>query len=154
MQNVNTVYGDLVDLAVSGKFDVIVHGCNCFCKMSAGVAKSVKSAFPEAAVVDNSTERGARNKLGTISIAEIERGGLRIFVVNGYTQYDWRGTGRLVDYEAVRAVMREVKLQFSGKRIGYPRIGAGLARGNWEVLEKIIRQELKGEAHTLVEYSP
>ena len=27
------VFGDLIELALVGKFDVIVHGCNCFSTM-------------------------------------------------------------------------------------------------------------------------
>lgn len=148
-----TVSGDLVTLAVEGEFDVIVHGCNCFCKMGAGVVKAIKNAFPEAADADTNTLRGDRRKLGTISTARVRRGEHTIVIVNGYTQFEWRGAGRLVDYNAVRSVMKAVKDGYSGLRIGYPRIGAGLAHGNWEVIEKIIREELRGEDHTLVEFS-
>ena len=48
--------------------------------------------------------------------------------------------------------MREVKTKFSGKRIGYPKIGAGLAKGDWNTIAAIINEELAGEDHTLVEY--
>ena len=41
---------------------------------------------------------------------------------------------------------------FSGRKIGYPKIGAGLAGGDWEVIEKIIDAELEGEDHALVEF--
>ena len=41
----------------------------------------------------------------------------------------------------------------TGKRIGYPRIGAGLAKGDWGVISNIIDVELGGEDHTLVEYA-
>jgi O-acetyl-ADP-ribose deacetylase (regulator of RNase III) len=27
------IKGDLIQLAKDGKFDLIVHGCNCFCTM-------------------------------------------------------------------------------------------------------------------------
>jgi hypothetical protein len=50
--------------------------------------------------------------------------------------------------------MCEVKQRFSGKRIGYPRIGAGLARGDWTRIAGIIDEKLEGEYHTLVEYAP
>ena len=36
------IKGDLIKLALQGEFDVIVHGCNCFCTMGAGIAKSIK----------------------------------------------------------------------------------------------------------------
>jgi O-acetyl-ADP-ribose deacetylase (regulator of RNase III) len=50
--------------------------------------------------------------------------------------------------------MRLIKQNFSGKRIGYPLIGAGLAGGDWKIISEIIDQELKGEDHTVVIYQP
>ena len=47
--------------------------------------------------------------------------------------------------------MHALKRNFPGKRIGYPKIGAGLARGYWNVISQIINEELAGEDHTLVE---
>ena len=40
-----TIKGDLIKLAQDGEFDVIVHGCNCMCTMSAGIAKQIKIIF-------------------------------------------------------------------------------------------------------------
>jgi O-acetyl-ADP-ribose deacetylase (regulator of RNase III) len=149
----NVVHGDLIKLALGGEFDVIIHGCNCQRAMGAGIAKSIKKAFPEAYEADLETSKGDRKKMGTISTASVKRNNHDITIVNGYTQYHWRGSGVLVDYEALRSVMREVKARFSGKRLGYPKIGAGLAGGDWKVISQIIDQELKGEDHTLVEYA-
>jgi O-acetyl-ADP-ribose deacetylase (regulator of RNase III) len=42
------------------------------------------------------------------------------------------------------------EVAFAGKRIGYPKIGAGLAGGDWSIIEEIIDRELEGEDHTLV----
>ena len=50
--------------------------------------------------------------------------------------------------------MRRIKTQFSGRRIAYPKIGAGLARGDWARIARIIDEELAGETHTLVLYQP
>jgi O-acetyl-ADP-ribose deacetylase (regulator of RNase III) len=41
-----TIQGDLIRLAREGGFDLIVHGCNCFGTMGAGIAKGIKAAFP------------------------------------------------------------------------------------------------------------
>ena len=98
-----TIYGDLIHLANDGDFDIIVHGCNCFCTMGAGIAKVIKAAFPQAYEADLATPRGDRAKLGTCSFAEIERDGTPLIVVNAYTQFDWRGSGPKVDYDAVRS---------------------------------------------------
>ena len=43
-----------------------------------------------------------------------------------------------------------MKAEFSGLRIGYPLIGAGLAGGDWGIIEKTISEELEGEDHSLV----
>ena len=84
------VRGDLIKLALDGHFDVIVHGCNCQCVMGAGIALSIRNTFPEAFAADLATSKGDRAKLGTISVAAVERGGHSIAVVNGYTQFHWR----------------------------------------------------------------
>jgi hypothetical protein len=36
----------------------------------------------------------------------------------------------------------------------YPKIGAGLARGDWPTIAAMIDEELAGEDHTLVEFEP
>ncbi|MCC6522414.1 MAG: macro domain-containing protein [Polyangiaceae bacterium] len=148
------VNGDLLKLALAGEFDVIVHGANCQGTMGAGIAKAIRESFPEAFDADLATPKGDRSKLGTISVASVTRGSRRFSVVNAYTQFDYRGRGVRVDYDAVRHAFAAIKQQFSGRRIGYPKIGAGLARGDWKILAQILDDELVGEDHTLVEYSP
>ena len=148
------VKGDLIKMAINGDFDVIVHGCNCYCNMGAGIAKSIKKTFPEAYQVDQLTEKGSNKKLGTISFATVERNGTEITIINAYTQFNYRGKGVLLNYDAIRKCFQAIKLNFSGKRIGYPKIGAGLARGDWNLISTIIEQELQEESHTLVIYKP
>ena len=146
--------GDLIKKAKEGEFDLIVHGCNCFCTMGAGIARGIKSEFPEAFDADRATPKGSKEKLGTCSFAKIEREGINLIVVNGYTQFDYHGPGIKVDYDAVRSCMKWIKDNFEGKRIGLPKIGAGLAGGDWERISQIIDEELTGEDVTLVEYKP
>ena len=145
--------GDLIALAKAGEFDVIVHGCNCQCAMDAGIAKQIKAEFPAAYAADCATPKSA-DKLGQISTAQIDCNGHALTVVNAYTQVHWRGSGVLADYDAIRLAMRRIKTQFSGRRIAYPKIGAGLARGDWARIARIIDEELAGETHTLVLYQP
>ncbi|MDM1246513.1 macro domain-containing protein [Acinetobacter sp. R933-2] len=143
-------FGDLLVLAEQGQFDVIVHGCNCFCTMGAGIAKAIKEKFPEAYQADLQTVSGDRGKLGTYSQAKIQREGVEFVIINAYTQFNWRGRGIKADYAAIEQVFKSIKSEFSGLRIAYPLIGAGLAGGDWAVISKIIDHELHGEAHTLV----
>jgi O-acetyl-ADP-ribose deacetylase (regulator of RNase III) len=147
------VTGDLLGLALAGEFDVIVHGANCQCVMGAGIAKVIRLRFPEAYAADRATPKGDRSKLGTISVAQVAREAVVFHVVNAYTQFHYRGGGTKVDYDALRSAMRRVKERFCGRRIGYPRIGAGLGGGDWARIARIIDEELIDEDHTLVEFA-
>ncbi|UUZ50356.1 macro domain-containing protein [Massilia sp. B-10] len=121
--------------------------------MGKGIALSIKRQFPEVYKADLSTSKADAAKLGTIVVAEVHRNGRTFFVVNGYTQFHWRGVGVLADYDAIRRVMRAVKVQFQGKKIAYPEIGAGLAGGDWDTIVAIISDELDGADHTFVEFA-
>ena len=144
--------GDLIKMACDGEFDVIIHGCNCQCQMGRGVALSIKKLFPEAYKADRETVKGTRDKLGEYSSVKVRHNQTEFVIVNAYTQYHWRGDGVKADYEAIRRVMRKIRSDYSGKRIGYPLIGAGLAGGDWKIIRSIIEEELSGENHTLVRF--
>jgi len=145
-----TIKGDLIKLALQGNFEVIIHGCNCFNTMGSGIAKQIRSELPEAWKADQRTVKGDKRKLGWGTRAIIERPEITFTVVNGYTQYKY-GTDRMhVDYKAVRSLFKKIKMWYTGERIAYPMIGAGLAGGDWEVISTIINEELEGEDHTLV----
>jgi len=144
------IKGNLISLALAGVFDVVVHGCNCQCTMGAGIAHIIATEFPEAMQVDALTKVGDANKLGTINSAYVKRGEHSFWVVNAYTQLTY-GRGMQVDYDAIKSAMSEVRHYFSGLRIGYPKIGAGLGGGNWDEIAPIIDAALDGEDHTLVE---
>jgi len=156
------VHGDLLKLAISGHFDVIVHGCNCYHAMGAGIALSIRRKFPAAFAADKATVMGSRDKLGKYSSALIDNSNndnnaTAFTVVNAYTQHHYAAAHRdtvLADYAAIRSVFGLIKKDFAGKRIGYPRIGSGLAGGDWATIRAIIEDELADEDHTLVEYRP
>lgn len=148
------IKGDLIALALDGQFDVIVHGCNCQCAMGAGIALTIKNIFPEAYEADLQTRKGDASKLGTFTQATVHRNAHSVTIVNGYTQDHYRGRGVLANYDAIRSVFAGVARDFPNARIGYPLIGAGLAKGDWSVISTIIDTELAGMDHTLVEYAP
>ncbi|MDQ1270222.1 MAG: hypothetical protein QG618_1532 [Thermodesulfobacteriota bacterium] len=145
------VKGNLIHLAKEGVFDVIIHGCNCFCTMGAGIARQIRTHFPQAWEADLATASGDRSKLGSYSKACVNTPSGRLYVINAYTQYHYSGDGVLVDYDAIKKVFSALKKQFSGNRMAYPKIGAGLAKGDWNMISNIIDSALDGETHTLVE---
>ena len=154
------VDGDLIEMAKQGQFNIIVHGCNCMNTMGKGIAAVVKTAFPSAYQADQLTVRGDRDKLGKISFARQDSG---LYVVNAYTQYDYwshgQGKTRHADYDAIDRAMwriaRYARDWHAGQwddtiKIGIPLIGAGLAGGDWNVIEQIVLKHLDCFDLTLV----
>jgi len=125
----NKRIGNLLEIAIDGDVDVLVHGCNCFHTMGAGIAAQIARAFPQALAADKLTLNGDRNKLGDFSLA---RGanvyGESFSIVNAYTQYAYFGHGPHIDYDAVANVFKKIAIAFNGAHIGYPLIGCGPAR--------------------------
>lgn len=145
------VDGDLVRDAAN--YEVIAHCCNCFCTMGAGIAPQIKHKFPEAYEADCKTKSGDESKLGTISFTE----NTTPIVVNLYGQFDYTGrrSGKMdLDYNALRSALKAMREKFTGKTFGMPMIGAGLAGGDWNVIERIIEEEMRGEYVTIVRYVP
>ena len=143
------ITGNLIELAENGEFDVIVHGCNCECIMGGGIAKQIRKAFPTANDADRRTKACDSRKIGSLSFVKVDtKNSKRLVIVNGYTQLL---AGGQVNYDAVRDVMKQVKQNFYGQRIGYPMIGSGLAGGEWDRIREIIDEELIDENHTLVQ---
>ncbi len=146
----NVLHGDLLRYAKEGKFDAIVHGCNCFNNMGAGIAREIKGQFPKAYEADLATVRGSRDKLGTYTFATTK---YNFVVINAYTQYQYGRGQNHADYDAIREVFTKINNDFKGKRIGIPKIGAGLAGGDWRIIEKILEEVCTDINLTLVLWS-
>lgn len=161
MLKYNEVEGDLIKLAIEGKFDVIAHGCNCHSIMGAGIAPQMAKAFgaddfpmerwgstiQKLGNIDYQTVVLGENAIWTLEDYKNNRNEPELTVVNAYTQYNYGrnhadGTFRPLDYEALTLCMRKMNKVFKGKHIGLPQIGAGLAGGDWEVIKKTIQTEL------------
>ena len=130
--------GNLITLAKEGHFNIITHGCNCFCRMGSGIAPQIAKAFPEAYDADQATILGDFNKLGNYTHAF--HGDL--IVVNSYTQFMYNAALKPLDYEALTMCMRKINHEWQGLTIGLPKIGAGLAGGDWDMIKEIIMNEL------------
>lgn len=151
------ITGDLIELARNGTFTVIGHGCNCHCQMGAGIAKQIRNECLEAYMADRYTIPGDKSKLGSMTCATISPRNSSehsYIVCNLYTQYDYTKTKIDVDYAALRHSMICLRNEFKNHKIGLPMIGAGLAGGDWAIIEKIIQEELEdhGVDVTIVRY--
>ena len=163
--------GDLIKLALNGEFDVIAHGCNCLSTMGAGIAVQMKNTFGcdkfELEMIGPNI-----NKLGQIDYEyftdtgngirksnpnDLYVGDILVTVVNAYTQYSYGrnhsgGVDKPIDYESLTLCLRKMNHNFKNLKIGLPKIGSGLAGGEWEKIEKIIQEELKDCDVTVVNY--
>ena len=167
------VDGDLITLSKLGSFDVIVHGCNCFCTMGAGIAPQMAEAFgcdrfemetwgpgiEKLGCIDWQTFVLGENAIWSLEDADNKKEESELSVVNAYTQYKYGrnhkdGAIAPFDYEAFTICMRKMNKIFGGKHIGMPRIGAGLAGGSWQRIERIIEAELWFCEVTVVNYKP
>ena len=102
-----TVKGDLIKLSGDNEnvFNIIVHGCNCFNVMGAGIAPQIAKAYPEAWEADQLTVWGDTKKLGNVTVGYHPRSYWgTLTVINGYTQHDTvkKKGERAVNYDAVQ----------------------------------------------------
>jgi len=147
------IKGNLITLAQQGEFDIIAHGCNCFCRMRSGIAPQIAKAFPEAEEADNKTVSGDITKLGNYSIGINELGSRGyLYVLNIYSQYEYNASTKPLDYEALTLALRKINHNFIKYTIGLPLIGCGLAGGEWGRVKKIIETELNNIDVTIVHY--
>jgi len=150
----NIVKGDLLVMGKNNEFDIVMHGCNCFCVMGGGIAAQIAQQFPDAQLADAETVRGDAGKLGTYTVGMNGR----LVILNAYTQYSISRDGKDVfEYLAFERVLEKISTRFGKWRIGLPLIGMGLAGGDPERIIPIIEQfaksvERQGGSVTLVEW--
>lgn len=127
-----------------GTEDIIIHGCNCFHTMGGGIAYQVQKLYPGAYREDKRTIKGDKNKLGTYSYFQtknIFNTDKDIFIINAYTQYSFGTEKTHADYKSIEEVMIKINNHFKEPlTISMPKIGCGLAGGNWNIVEKIIEK--------------
>jgi len=127
------VKGDLIEMMQMNEFDVVIHGCNCFCTMGAGVALRLATKYPSILKADMTTKPGDITKLGGYSTTNISINNQNVQVFNAYTQYGYGSKRGGVEanfnyiHEALDKIADVIPM---GSRIGLPFIGCGLAGGN------------------------
>ena len=136
------VIKSLIDGFVDGDVDHIAQGCNCFNTQGAGVAKLLVDYDKRILAADRATRKGYKSKLGHFTCVDLFNGN---YVFNLYTQYKYGIEVVSFDEEAFRSslVGMAVFLQGlgqGGSKIGIPKIGSGLARGNWNNTIGIIKE--------------
>lgn len=151
----NIVKGDLLELGELNKFDIIMHGCNCFNVMGAGIALQIANRFPDAYLADQETVKGDAGKLGTYTVGMHGR----LVILNVYTQYSMAMGSKddVFEYTAFERALDRIQTRFGKWRIGMPLIGMGLAGGDSARIIPMIESfakkvERHGGSVTIVEW--
>lgn len=148
------IEGNLVTMAKNGEFDIIIHGCNIWNTMGAGIALQIKKAFPEAYEADLKTTKGDPRKIGTYTVGYIDLDDDKVLaVINAYTQKDFGLSGDMFEYDSFRNILNDlIGCIRDDVKIGMPLIGCGLAGGNKERILDIIKETIGELDVTIVEY--
>lgn len=145
------VVKDLIQAAKDGDCTVIAHCCNCFNNMGAGIAPLIAKEFPIAKKIDQLTLKGDKKKLGTSSCGWDHDSDTLVY--NLYGQYGFNRHKKNIDYDALRSALASMRNQVLHQdTIGLPKLGAGLAGGDWKVISKIIEEELTTKGFNVTIY--
>lgn len=129
--------GDICEAFKESEIDVLIHGCNAQGVMGSGIARQIKAEFPLAFNVYKRIERNQGLYLGDYSTAKIDDG----YIINFITQDHYLPRDFChFNYKAFETGLKEIDRIFAGVKIGMPKIGAGLAGGDWVKIEAIINE--------------
>lgn len=146
---ITQIDGNIITESKTGNYTYLAHGCNCFCRMKSGVAKSIVENYPLAEKADLSTRVGDESKLGRYSVAKYPN----ITILNCYTQFKYGTDSRKVNYEALYCCFEKINnIMTPSDKLLIPKIGCGLAGGNWTIVSTIIGTLLKDKYVTFVNY--
>jgi O-acetyl-ADP-ribose deacetylase (regulator of RNase III) len=140
------IQGDL--FADLSSCDAIIHGCNCFHTMGAGIARLIKAKFPGAYEEDKKTKYGDIDKLGNYSVYNLRNSPIDPIVFNAYTQYQFGTDKQYANYAAIELALLKINHYMSidpfpnGNVIHMPRIGCSLAGGDWNIVRPIVEKTL------------
>ena len=118
--------------------DIIAHGVNCRGAFGSGVAARMAKVYPKARSQYFMKHESAGWTLGDVQFVPVYN---HSFVANCATQDGYMPRDVLhADYDALRTCMVKVKefAKLGNWTVAAPRIGAGLAGGDWSIIEAII----------------
>lgn len=130
---------------------VLCHICNDRGGWGKGFVLAVSKRWPE-------PEQYYRHRwdyeLGVVQFVPVSP---KLVVANMIAQHGYRATqaGPPIRYDALRTCLTAVGRRVTETResVHMPRIGTGLAGGEWETVEEIIRDTLRGIKVTVYDYS-
>lgn len=126
--------GDLLE----AEEDIIAHGVNCVGGFGSGVAGQIAKQFPFIKSCYLEKYRFEGFELGEIQIIECSK-----TFINCATQKEYLPRDQChANYIAIRDCMNKVKCYafLKNKSIAIPKIGCGLAGGDWNIVKPILEE--------------
>lgn len=130
----------------------IAHGVNAQDVMGSGVAKVLYTKYPDVKSKYHQfcAETDIEDRLGSIVYTPVQSDGK--VIINLFTQFKYGYDGkRYVNYGALEDCFCEL-IDFGIDKIAVPKIGCGLAGGDWEVVKEIINRVTKDKLEVWVYY--
>lgn len=134
------IKGDLLESTC----DVIAHGVNCSGGFGSGIAGQIRQRWPDVWTNYGRKFMTPGWKLGDVQFVKCYMPDRLFLIANCATQQYYGKMAKhgvvYVSYPAVERVMIELYEyhQETGADIAIPKIGAGLAGGDWAIIESII----------------
>lgn len=130
------------DLFTTGA-DIIAHGCNCVGGFGSGVAGQMARKYPMTRTHYLHKFETEGWRLGDVQFVTVENVNVwtNRYVANCATQKEYYPRDRVhADYEAIRKCMQQVHdfAKMHDLTVAIPKIGAGLAGGDWKIIEQIL----------------
>ena len=122
------------DLFAYPGLDALAHGCNCAGAMGKGIAVEFRARFPQ--MYEEYKRRCKEGRFRPGDVFEWAEGAMTVY--NLGTQATWRTKAKLGDVETALRTMVELASIRRVKRIGLPRIGAGLGGLDWSFVRDFI----------------
>lgn len=145
MSNIKYIKGDATNPQGEGKH-IIVHICNDKNRWGAGFVLALNKKWSEPERMYRELDETKR-QLGYVQYVQVDS---NIIVVNMIGQHDIKPNSMGVPpirYSAVKECLQQVDKTavelFDNATIHMPRIGCGLAGGNWEIMEAVIKSSIK-----------
>ena len=136
--------GDVIEAALSNQYDMFVHVANCIGVMGDGVALQVRNRMKPLYYADKNFFIGfGEGRLGNCSYKFIGT----TFCVNLYNQIVPDASSRQLHYGAMVSSILSALDQYDENKglitggkisICLPRMGCGLAGGDWVIVEEIL----------------
>lgn len=135
---IKLIQGDLF----TAKCDIIAHGCNCSGGFGSGVAGQIAKRWPRVREAYLQKYQKSGWKLGEIQLVFSTNDLELPIIANIATQEDFGYDGQLyVDYKAVKTGLNKV-FKYCNEHnlsVALPKIGCGLAGGDWDKVYQIIQ---------------